>query len=191
MRLLMLMADGLEECEALMTRDILIRGGVEVVMASINNKPYVIGQYKLTINVNQVGVDNYKDFDGMILPGGGLGTKNLDEYIRMDELLSYYFKNNKLVAAICAAPSVISNHGYLDGYNFVSYADMNLKGSFKEGECVMRDRNVITGKNVLHSAEFAFMMIEYGKEKGLLDTNPYDLKDRIEDHRVVIYNPYK
>ena len=180
MKLLMLVSDGMEECEALMTRDVLLRGKVNVIMASTNGRDIVASQSGLVMRVDQIGTDNYQSFDGVILPGGWIGTENLIRYRQTKEILEYFLKN-KFVATICAAPRVLDYYELLKDYKYTAYADMSLSGTFCKDNAVMIDRNLISARNVLASDEFGFAIIEYGYRKGLLDIDRETLRNRINN----------
>ena len=163
----MLLADGVEECEALVTRDVLIRAGIMVVMKSIMNKEVVVSQTKLFVKADTVDELPLDEFDAVILPGGGLGTQNLDRYEKMDEILNHFFSNHKLVAAICAAPMVIGHRGYLKNKRFTCFktCEEGLDGIYT-GKEVERDDNLITSRSMYYASEFALEIIDYllGKE---------------------------
>ena len=166
-KVLMLIADGVEECEALVTRDVLTRAGVTVVMKSIMGRPVVLSSHRLEIKCDAYQEIALNDFDGVILPGGGLGTQNLDGYDKMDEILHYFSHEHKLLAAICAAPMVLGHRGYLKGKKFTCFkgCEEGLDGIYT-GKEVERDDNVITGRSMYLSADFGLLITAYllGKE---------------------------
>ena len=159
---LMLLADGVEECEALMTRDVLIRAGIKVVMKSIMNKEVVISQSKLLVKADTMDELSLNEFDGVILPGGGLGTQNLDHYEKMDEILNHFFSNHKLVAAICAAPMVLGHRGYLKNKRFTCFktCEEGLDGIYTGSE-VEIDGNIITSRSMYYASDFALEIVNY------------------------------
>ena len=101
----MFLADGLEECEALITVDILRRGGVEVVTASIKDEVTIHSSHGITFEADSLAKYlSYVDFDMVILPGGHQGTMNLKASPLVEKvLIDYAADETKKVAAICRA----------------------------------------------------------------------------------------
>ena len=124
MKILMIVTDGVEEIEALMARDIFIRSGMEVKMMNINNNEVIHSSHQLKIDVESFNSD-YSSFDALMLPGGKVGTTNMDNCSLIDEIISYFVKAGKLVSAICAAPSILGKRGYLKGHQYTCYPGWN------------------------------------------------------------------
>ena len=166
-KVLMLLADGVEECEALVTRDVLLRAGIDVKMQSIMGREYVVSQDNLLIKADLTSESNLWAYDAIILPGGGRGTQNLDKYPMMDEILSSFSKNNKLIAAICAAPMILGHRGYLKGKRFTCFktCEEGIDGIYTNKE-VERDGDIITARSMYFASDFALEIIDYllGKE---------------------------
>ena len=100
------LAEGFEEMEAIGTVDILRRGGVNALTASITDDLNVTGAHgiKLVADVT-LGALDLSDADALILPGGLPGSTNLNECVPLKEALLEQYRNNKIVAAICATPA--------------------------------------------------------------------------------------
>ena len=168
MKGLMLLADGFEDVEALAPRDLLIRAGVNMTTASITNDSSVITSHGVSLltDVLLKEVDD-KEYDFIILPGGGRGTKNLLASDLVEEYLLRFNKDNKLIAAICAAPMVLAKAGLLKGKKYTCFVGCNegLDGIFTAAE-VEKDGNIITGRSMLYSVPFGLKIIEtlLGKE---------------------------
>ena len=158
----MLLADGVEECEALVTRDVLVRAGITVVMHSIMKKDTVLSSHGVLIKCDSYENLDLNEYDGIILPGGGKGTQNLDKYEKMDSILAYFAKELKLMAAICAAPTVFGHRGYLKNKKFTCFkgCEEGIIGNYT-GEEVERDGNVITGRSMYYSSDFGLRIVEY------------------------------
>ena len=161
-KVLMLLADGVEECEALVTRDVLVRGGLTVDMHSIMNKETVLSSHGISIKCDSYQNLDLSEYDGVILPGGGKGTQNLDKYEKMNDILAYFHKEGMLMAAICAAPMVLGHRGYLKGKKFTCFkgCEEGLDGKYT-GEEVERDGNIITGRSMYYSSDFGLRILEY------------------------------
>lgn len=166
-----LYADGFEDVEALATRDVLIRGGVEVFDLRVENNvnpQYVKASHNLDLaNFDLASRHNPNEFDAVILPGGGLGTQNLLISKEAERYLKAMSDNHKLMCAICAAPMVLGKYGYLHNKRFTCFAGCNegLDGVFTAGE-VEVDDNVITARSMLYSVKFGLTILEklLGKE---------------------------
>ena len=161
-KVLMLLADGVEECEALVTRDVLVRAGLTVVMQSIMGREVVTSSHNIFIKCDSYQNIDLDEFDGVILPGGGRGTQNLDNYEKMDDILHYFNEKGKLLSAICAAPMVLGHRGYLKNKKFTCFkgCEEGLDGIYT-GEEVERDGNIITGRSMYYSSDFGLKIVEY------------------------------
>ena len=161
-----LYADGFEDVEALATRDVLLRGGVEVADLRIENNlnPHVVqaSHGLLLAGFDFANNHNPNEFDAVILPGGGLGTQNLLKSKEVERYLKYMNENNKLMCAICAAPMVLGKYGLLHNKKFTCFAGCNegLDGNFTAKE-VEIDGNIITGRSMLYSVPFGLAILEY------------------------------
>ena len=168
MRILMLLANGFEDTEALATRDVLIRAGLDVKTVSLNECLEVQTSFGLIIKADLFAEEVTTNFDAIILPGGKRGVDNLSNSLLVTQLIKHAFENKKLIAAICAAPSILARYGYLKDYHYTCY-----KG-FEEyypqtyiDEPLVVDKNIITARSMYYSQDFALAIIEYllGKEK--------------------------
>lgn len=161
---LLILADGFEDTEALATRDVLIRAGLNVDMASISSSLEVKSSFGLKITANYLlkQIKDLANYDFIILPGGGLGTKNLLECEFLKAYLDEFVLHKKLVAAICAAPSVLGKLGYLENKKFTCFAGFNHGfGGIFTGKEVEVDGNFVTGRSMKYSVDFALAIIEH------------------------------
>lgn len=162
--LYILLANGFEEIEALATVDIIRRANVDIKTVGVSGE-YITGSHNITVKtdvcIEDVCLSN--DIDGVILPGGIPGTPNLEANDKAMELLQFVFDNNKLVAAICAAPSVLGHKGMLDGVSATCYPGFQeeLKGAKLSSDFCVTDKNVITSKGAGASFEFGFAIVNY------------------------------
>lgn len=168
MKLLMVFADGFEDVEAIATRDVLIRAGIEVVDASLNSDGTVIASHKLCLNgLKRLSEVNLSEFRGIILPGGSRGVNNLLYSKEVISLVRRFYEEEKLVCAICAAPMVLGKAGILKDKRFTCYpgCEVGLEGIYTGEEVVVLDR-IITGRSMLYSIPFGLAIIEklLGKE---------------------------
>ena len=143
------LANGFEEMEATGTIDILRRGGVEVTIVTINSSREVTGAHGMVYLADQTLAEaDCTTADALVLPGGMPGATNLNACEPLRELLQAHYAQEKLVAAICAAPLVLGGLGFLQGRKATCYPgfENQLTGATVTGEAVEIDGNVITGR---------------------------------------------
>jgi 4-methyl-5(b-hydroxyethyl)-thiazole monophosphate biosynthesis len=168
-KILMPIAPGFEEIEALAVVDILRRAGLEVIMAGTVDGA-IEGRSKIRV-LTDVSLISVKDqeFDMIILPGGTVGTENLKKDVRIKEIVERLYKKGKFVAAICAAPTVLSAIGITAGRTVTSYPGVRniLQKEKLSDERVVVDGNIVTSQGPGTAIEFAFKLVELllGKEK--------------------------
>ena len=168
--------NGFEEIEALTTVDLLRRAGIAVTIVSITGNPMVLGAHNICVQADGL-MDNidFSDAEMLILPGG---PTHLDQSLALCELLTEHNKQDKLIAAICAAPSVLGKLGILEGKQATCYPGFEqYLGESYVGGLVVESKNIITAKGPGLSADFAFCIIEKlaGPEKAdeVYDTAQY------------------
>ncbi len=158
-----LMANGVEEIEALTAVDILRRGGIDVVTVSITGKKEITGSHGIVFLADVLLEERaLTDGDMLVLPGGLHGTNALMAHEQVRELLLHYRDEEKWLAAICAAPSVLGMNGLLRGKRATCYPgfEERLLGAEVSVESVVRDGKVITGKGMGVSVPFALCLLE-------------------------------
>jgi len=161
---LVFLAPGFEEIETSTIVDVLRRSGVEVTLAGL--EPGAIeGSHGMKF-VPDKSIDeiNAKDFDAVICPGGGLGAKNLRKDSRVLTIIREAFEAGKIVAAICAGPSVLSDAGVLRSRSSTIFPGMEnelVKGGGKpQTDLVVEDGNVITSQGPATALLFALKLAE-------------------------------
>ncbi len=145
------MAEGLEEVECLAVADILRRGGVEVILASMGEELLVTGSHGITVRADAMWSREACDgCDAIFLPGGMPGTTRLSEHPELGEMLRKFHREGKVLSAICAAPSVLGKYGCLEGKRAACYPgwEDRLLGAKHTEEGVVRDGNVVTGRGL-------------------------------------------
>ena len=166
------MADGCEEIEALTVVDLARRAGIEVAMISITGEKLIKGAHGINFQTDIPA--EYMDFDlldGIVLPGGMPGTLNLGANEYVQKTIAEFAAVGKLVAAICAAPSVLGEAGLLQGKKATSYPgfEEKLLGAEICTESVVRDGNLITSRGMGTAIDFALAIIEYLMDKETAD----------------------
>ncbi len=155
--IIMLLADGFEEIEALATLDILRRNGKEVFTVGVNTK-VVIGAHGITVICDklkeEIAVNSVKH---LILPGGMPGVANLDAAPITDVAICSVIKNGGKIGAICAAPLILGKRGLLAGKSAVCFPGFEgeLIGASLSDDGVVTDGNITTARSYKESFLFA------------------------------------
>ena len=163
-KVLVPIADGVEEIEAVTIIDVLRRAGVEVVCAGLTEKP-VTASRKVKL-VPDRSLEEAKDeaFDMVVLPGGGDGVENFKRDPRIEAILRGMNGRQKWVTAICAAPTLLAAYGLLEGKKATSHPSRRdqtavEKVNYQE-QRVVRDGHIITSRGPGTALEFAFKLVE-------------------------------
>lgn len=164
------MADGCEEIEALTVVDIARRAGIETAMISVSGNKEVTSSHHVTFKTDiPAEFMDYDMLDGIVLPGGMPGTRNLGANEYVQKTIADFAASGKLVAAICAAPSVLGEAGLLHGKNATCYPGFEdkLLGASTSLAPVVRDGNIITSRGMGTAIPFSLEIVEYlvGAEK--------------------------
>ena len=162
MKALMIFADGFEDVEAVATRDVLVRAGIEVIDARIKEEETVISSHKMYFNnFKRLSELNLGEFDAIILPGGSLGVQNLLKSEEVIKAVRAMYLAGRLVCAICAAPMVLGKAGILDNKPFTCYpgCEEGINGKYLGTEVVVLDQ-IITARSMLYSIPFGLAIIE-------------------------------
>lgn len=163
MKGLILFANGFEDTEGITTRDILLRGKIDIDTASITDTKEVVTSHgiKLFTDVllKETDLNNY---DFLILPGGLKGVENLRNNNEVISAIHYFLSNNKDVHAICAAPSILGKLGYLDNKMFTCYPgfEVGINGKYTNEGVTITSNHIITGKSMAYSIDFALAILK-------------------------------
>lgn len=165
MKILILLADGFEEVEALTVVDYLRRVEILVDMVSITGDLRVKGAHGIEL-LSDFTLNNIGDLDsytGLVIPGGLGGTNNLKADDRVLSLIRDFNSRGKMLAAICAGPLVLEKAGILRGRRITSYP--GLENSFKDSICldnpVVVNDNIITSRGPFLSTAFSLAIVDY------------------------------
>ena len=170
------LADGFEEIEALNTVDILRRANIAVTTVGVNG---VANKGAHNINVTAditVNDSDFADISCAILPGGMPGTLNLGACEKLCSLLKKCATEGTLIAAICAAPSVLGNLELLKSKNYTCYPGFESEtfgGIYTEEKCVLDETiyPLITAKGPGAANDFAFAVVDYLIGNGEISEN--------------------
>ena len=163
-RVLVPLASGCEELEAVTIIDLLRRAGVEVISAGLTPGPVTASRG--TMLLPDTLLEDVKDehFDLVVLPGGLPGADYLEQDVRIKQMLTRTHQQGHLVAAICAAPKVLASAGLLDNCKATAYPGVLDPQQFPKVSISTRavevDGKVITSKGPGTAMDFALTLIE-------------------------------
>ena len=166
------MADGCEEIEGLTVVDLVRRAGIEIEMISVSGEKNVTGSHKIAFQTDVSKADaDFASYDGIVLPGGMQGTTHLMEDETVNRVIKEFAQDGKLVAAICAAPSVLGNAGLLEGKTATCYPGVEgkLTGANFVTNSVAKDGNIITSRGLGTAIDFAAEIVAYLNGKIVAD----------------------
>ena len=163
-RVLVPLADGFEEIEAVTVIDVLRRGGVEVVTAAIGDTLETRGAHGMTVKADAFFTDaGGGEFDAIVLPGGGEGTENLRNCKPLIERLRLQKEQGRYLCAICAAPTVLVDAGVADqGLHMTCYPSMmmDLDRPYTNVP-VVADGDLVRGQGPGSAMLFALVILQY------------------------------
>lgn len=171
------LADGFEEIEALTPYDMLKRAGQNIVTVSVSGRDTVLGSHGIEIKADRTVANFSPEYDFaaemIILPGGMPGTKILfaNQYVRK-ALTDNFIRGNR-IAAICAAPMILGQLGFLEGKNatcfpgFECYLRNAKVADTSSGGKVITDGNITTASGMGVALQFGAELVSVicGKEK--------------------------
>lgn len=163
----MFLAEGFEETEALVTLDMMRRAGINIKTVGINSAK-IKGAHNIIVEADtDVCQIKISDCEGMILPGGMPGTENLYKSETVHSVMKFCYDNDKLIAAICAAPIIPGRVNMLEGKNAVCFPGFEdeLKGSCVSDSLCVRDGSIITAKGAGAVFEFSYEIISFIKDE--------------------------
>jgi len=162
-RVLVPLAAGCEELEAVTIVDLLRRAGIEVVTAGLQAGPIAASRGVVLVPDMPLDEALKQDFDGVVLPGGQPGATNLEQDTRVRGLLQRMANDGRTVAAICAAPKVLAAAGLLDGKRATCYRGAIEPAQFPkvklESRAVVADGNIVTSRGPGTAMDFALELV--------------------------------
>ncbi len=169
-RLAVFFAEGYEEIEALAVVDICRRCGLSVDMVSAYGQKQVKGSHGILVEMDKTFEQaDFAAYDMLVLPGGGLGTKNLEAHAELMEQVDAFYRDGKYLAAICAAPSILGHRGILRGRRACCYPgfESHLEGAQVTDGPVEISDHVITSRGMGTAVDFGLAVagILCGEEK--------------------------
>lgn len=164
-RVLVPLAEGFEEIEAVAIVDTLRRAGIEVVTAALQPSAalLVAGAHGIHVRADaELGRVDGASFDMLVLPGGMPGTKHLREDARVIALVRQLHAAGKHVAAICAAPTVLAQAGVLEGVSataFPGVRDQLAGAKVEHVQRVVKSGKLVTSQGPGTAIEFAIALV--------------------------------
>ena len=162
-KVIVVLAEGFEEIEAVTVIDILRRAEVEVCVAGIGEGAVKGAQGILITPDSALSAVQAEEYDMMVLPGGSLGARNIAKDPEADRILRSFAEQEKYIGAICAAPAVLAEKGLLEEKLATSYPGFKSKvaphSDYQEAIVVV-DENIVTSRGPATAAEFAFTLVE-------------------------------
>lgn len=160
MRILTILSNGFEELEAIGTIALLKRSGIEVDIYALNDTK-ASGKHGLVLSDINILTDvDLSDYACLLLPGGPHYAE-IESNKQVQSIIKQFIEENKVIAAICAAPTILGHAGYLENKNYTCFTSMNedFKGTYVD-QYVVVDDNIITARSAAASIDFAFAIIQ-------------------------------
>jgi 4-methyl-5(b-hydroxyethyl)-thiazole monophosphate biosynthesis len=161
MKVLCLLTDGFEEIEALAPVDLLRRAGAEVVLTSLTGRLAVKGRCEVVIQADRLleaGAE-VESFALLLIPGGP-GVKAMRADGRAAQLARLFARQGKLIAAICAAPTVLADAGLLEGRRFTAHFSVHAElPQALAAERVVEDGHIVTSRGAGTALEFGLALV--------------------------------
>ena len=157
-----LLAPGFEEMEALVPADLLRRAGIDVALVSPEGE-FVPGGHNIIVKADMdLSQVRLEDMQMLMLPGGGVGVANLGNDERVETLVKQAYAQGKNLCAICAAPSLLSTWGLLEGKHAVCYPTWTdrIPGAVLTDAPVVVDGKIITARAAGASFDFGLKLAE-------------------------------
>ena len=167
-KVLIAIADGSEELEAVTIIDVLVRASADVTVASVSGRQITASRGVKIVADALIGDCKDKDYDLIALPGGLPGAEHLRDCSELIEMLKKQKQAGRLYAAICASPAmVLQNHGLLEGRAATGYPSPDLNFPGRQDSKVVVDGNCVTSQGPGTALEFALKLVEllFGEEK--------------------------
>ena len=157
----MLLGTGFEETEAIAPLDLLRRAGIETATVGLNGK-IIKGSHGMGVEADlEIGQLDLTDLEGIILPGGLGGVASIKACEKAMDAVRFAWENGKLVAAICAGPTILAQLGITDGKNATCYpgCEEQMGSANMVQAATVTDGKVITGTSAGCAIPFGLALI--------------------------------
>ena len=170
-RVIVPLAQGCEELEAITIVDLLRRAGIEVITAGLDAQPVRAARGTVLIPDSTLDAAIESEYDMIVLPGGLPGADHLRDDPRIIDLVRDMHASGRYTAAICAAPRVLAKAGLLDNRRATSFPGAididDIPGIDYVEDAVVTDGTIVTSRGPGTAMDFALQLIELlaGKAK--------------------------
>ncbi|MEZ0180413.1 DJ-1/PfpI family protein ['Camptotheca acuminata' phytoplasma] len=161
---LLFLCNGFEDAEALATRSFLIKNSLNISTFTPNDSLEVVSSYKLSVKADMhIDQINLHEYDFLILPGGPYVKKALEEeptYLnKIYDIINHFVDKNKIIGAICAAPSFLGKLKLLSNHDFTCYPGYNryIEGNYRPDQKAVTSGNFVTSR----SSDTVLDFVEY------------------------------
>ena len=175
MNVIIPLADGFEEIEAMSTIDVLRRADISVTTAGIPGTIVKGSKGTQTIADKKISEVDLETFDALILVGGYPGYVNLGKSNQVLDAVKSFNEKEKTIAAICAAPTILAKAGVLENRKATIYPGMEKEIPRPRGEKVVQDGHIITSQGPGTAIDFALKIVEVLAGSGVSDKIKRDL----------------
>ena len=163
--------DMFEDIELIAPVDILRRADIDTKIISLTKNLEITSNHNIKIKANKLFTSDISA-DAFILPGGGV-LKAYLAHKELQTLILKQFEQNKLIAAICAAPSLLGHLGILKNKNVTGYPDEFYRNYLKDGNIsknkVVADKNIITAISAASAIDFGLEIVKILDEEKYAD----------------------
>lgn len=172
-KVLVPLAEGFEELEAITVIDLLRRAGFDVITAGLDNNPVKASRKNVIIPDTTIDQVLETEFDLIVLPGGLPGADNLRDNPDVQSLIKNQHHKGKNIGAICAAPKALAASGILQGKTITCYPgaldQVDSTGFDITENAIEIDDNIVTSRGPGTAMDFALTLIERLGDKALRD----------------------
>ena len=178
MNCLAILVNGFEDSEAITTIDVLRRAKIDVDAVTVYPEKTIKSAHGFKVEANKTLKEiDYTSYDILLLPGGPAVFKELHQLEVISLIILDYAKKNKIIASICAAPSLVGKLGLFEGKKYTCFpgCDGPITKGTNTGKEVVVDGNYITARSMYYSADFAIAIID----KALGSAKAKEIKNQI------------
>lgn len=170
MKGLLILSHQMEDVEALGTRALLKRAGLEITTATFEDTLEIQTAFGLLVKADYYALDlQMNNYEFLIIPGGGYVAQVVDQDVNIKRLCKEFSHEKKMIAAICAGPRFLGQAGLLEGIHFTAYTDINdaPNGIYHKELKAITDHHIITGRSAGAVYEFSYEIVKYllGEDK--------------------------
>lgn len=167
MKVMVPLAEGFEEIEAFTVVDVLRRAGMHVDTIGVVGS-VIEGSHGIKVMTDKrINQANPNEYDIIILPGGSRGCQNLGRSGMVTDILKSFNRQNKMIAAICAAPIILAKIGVMGDRRATVYPGLEKELPYPRDKPVVVDGNIVTSQAPGTAMEFALRIVEINLGKSV------------------------